>query len=267
MLHICFNNHLCSSLLEKCTYKLLLLFNNAFSAGDSAGGNLAAAVALKFTEDTMVAKNLPKLRFQVLIYPVVQMHDFLLPSSISNDLAMRGVLRRWSAPLCLACYMGYDIVTSYSYLAPQMSDNRHVSDGIKAKYGHLVDHSLLPEKYRNTSAKVSSSATFNATLFGMMASYMTDPYFSPITAPTGMLAKSPPAIIVSVEYDVIRDDALLYKHHLEKAGVRVKHYHLERGYHPMMILSPFSFLRHGSAVKTYEAMMSFVNEILAEEYN
>ncbi len=50
-------------------------------AGDSAGGNLAAAVSLRLRD----MKIEPQPKLQVLIYPVTQSVDFMLPSYITNQ--------------------------------------------------------------------------------------------------------------------------------------------------------------------------------------
>ena len=49
--------------------------------GDSAGGNLAAAVSLKLRDMNIQ----PQPKLQVLIYPVTQMVDFMLPSYVRNE--------------------------------------------------------------------------------------------------------------------------------------------------------------------------------------
>ena len=46
------------------------------SLGDSAGGNLAAAVSLRLRDEEMA----PPIKLQVLLYPVVQSINFNLPS-------------------------------------------------------------------------------------------------------------------------------------------------------------------------------------------
>ncbi|XP_046573124.1 arylacetamide deacetylase-like [Haliotis rubra] len=61
-------------------------------AGDSAGGNLAAAVALKLSE----LKDMPRLSFQWLIYPATQAFSFKTPSYISNEDAVPYFLQRES---------------------------------------------------------------------------------------------------------------------------------------------------------------------------
>ena len=50
-------------------------------AGDSAGGNLAAAVSLKMRDVYFT----PQPKLQVLLYPVTQCSDFNLPSYIANE--------------------------------------------------------------------------------------------------------------------------------------------------------------------------------------
>lgn len=50
-----------------------------YKTGDSAGGNLAAAVALKLSKEK---SDLPPLLFQVLHYPAMQAIDMRLPSYV-----------------------------------------------------------------------------------------------------------------------------------------------------------------------------------------
>ena len=49
--------------------------------GDSSGGTFAAAVALKLRDINIQ----PQPKLQVLLYPVTQMVDFMLPSYIRNE--------------------------------------------------------------------------------------------------------------------------------------------------------------------------------------
>ncbi|XP_012942363.1 arylacetamide deacetylase [Aplysia californica] len=70
-------------------------------AGDSAGGNLAAAVSLKLSKEK---SDLPPLIFQVLHVPALQAFNMRLPSFIDNDLP---VLRAFSMSIFYALYLGF----------------------------------------------------------------------------------------------------------------------------------------------------------------
>ena len=70
-----------------------------------------------------------------------------------------------------------------------------------------------------------------------LQSRFTDPYFSPLCAPT--LAGLPPAYLVSYDCDVLRDDAHLYARRLEAESTPVTHRHYRGGVvHTMMSSLP-----------------------------
>ncbi|NXB71090.1 AAAD deacetylase, partial [Donacobius atricapilla] len=85
-------------------------------AGDSAGGNLAAAVAQQLSEDPEVKT---KLKAQVLIYPALQALDLNLPSYRDNAekplLSRALMLRFWS-----------EYLTADPALREAMASNMHV---------------------------------------------------------------------------------------------------------------------------------------------
>jgi len=64
--------------------------------GESAGGNLAAAVALKLRDDEFQ----PAIKLQVLVYPMLQGLDFRLPSMIQNENSPG--LPRWKIPFAVS---------------------------------------------------------------------------------------------------------------------------------------------------------------------
>lgn len=116
--------------------------------GDSAGGNLAAAVAL--------AEIVP-LRFQMLIYPAV-------------DMSME---------------------------SPSISENANAPILTKSVMAWFVDH------YMNGDA---DRANIKA---------------SPMVASDELLAKMPPAIVITAQYDPLRDEGEAYGKRLVENGVSV----------------------------------------------
>ena len=117
-------------------------------AGDSAGGNLAAVMAVRAR-----ARNGPPIALQVLIYPVTD-SDFDLPSYADPENQL--LLTR---------------------------------DGMIWFWGHY-----LPEPSRRT-----------------------EPDASPLH--TGNLSGLPPAVVLTAEHDVLRDEGEAYAARLHEAGV------------------------------------------------
>jgi acetyl esterase len=120
-------------------------------AGDSAGGNLAAAVCLKARD-----KQGPSLAYQLLIYPV----------------------------------------TDYGWDKPSYLENAE---------GYLLQRETMRWFWGHYLASEAEGD---------------NPLVSPLRAPD--LSGLPPALIVTAEFDPLRDDGELYGQRLREAGVPVK---------------------------------------------
>lgn len=121
-------------------------------AGDSAGGNLAAAVTLMARDQRG-----PQIVLQVLIYPVTDYYDPGTPSYRENA-------------------QGY---------------------GLSRDDMIWFWHHYLHDEHERTH-----------------------PYAAPLRAPD--LRRLPPALILSAEYDPLRDEAELYAQRLQEAGVATR---------------------------------------------
>ncbi|NWI36999.1 AAAD deacetylase, partial [Picathartes gymnocephalus] len=188
-------------------------------AGDSAGGNLAAAVAQQLVEDPEVKT---KLKAQILLYPALQALDLNLPSY--QDNANKPILTR-----SLMVRFWSEYFTSDPALREAMASNRH----IPADSGHLFQFvnwsHWLPVEMRKAhtyGSPVPGGAELAQRYPGLL-----DPRASPLLASDARLRRLPPAYILTCEHDVLRDDGVMYAGRLRAAGVPVTHQHAQDAFH------------------------------------
>ncbi|XP_077981908.1 neutral cholesterol ester hydrolase 1-like [Glandiceps talaboti] len=211
---------------------------NVAVAGDSAGGNLAAAVALKLSKDY----NLPPLRFQALIYPALQAIDFTLPSYMSNEQATTGILagREQCAWFFSNYAMGNDSMTQVlldgrAYNRVKSSEKVHILD-------HM-DHENVPSMFQKTEHKPPPRKNETEDVPYKLFRVITSPSFAPLMAEDHELATVPPAYILTAGFDMLRDDGILYMQRLEENNVTVKWDHFHDGFHGMFMFGggPITF--------------------------
>ncbi|MBT9331459.1 alpha/beta hydrolase [Paracidobacterium acidisoli] len=128
-------------------------------SGDSAGGNLAAVVALRL-------RGRKKLRGQILLFPITDHYSSAYPSYEENA-------------------KGYGLER----------------DGMIWFWNHYLPH---PQEIHHPDA-------------------------SPLRAAD--LSGLPPALVVTGEYDVLRDEGVKYAERLKEAGVPVTHLHYDDMHH------------------------------------
>lgn len=210
-------------------------------AGDSAGGNLAAAVAQEISlDDTMSGK----FSVQALIYPVLQTLDFNTPSYLQNQhvpILYRSVMVNFWLQ-----YLGADLSLQSQWLANNHSSN--ITPELRAR----VDWTalLLPKHKKNYKPLIVEKSSQGAVkeVPGML-----DVRAAPLLAGPEVLAKCPRAYILTCEYDVLRDDGLMYARRLQDAGVTVTVDHYEEGFHGCLsfVKWPFEFDVGKRAIRGY----------------
>lgn len=197
-------------------------------AGDSAGGNLAAAVSLRLN-----SKKFPILPVaQVLIYPTLQFLELQLPAHLQNTVFIKMVAMCAHA----FAYLGLE-----EDLIPAVMANNHTTAATKAKYASVFDVSILPEKYQSSEyRKPVHEGT--PEVVRRVQDKVLDPFFSPLVAPDELIRGLPSAYILTAGLDGLRDDGFFYAHRLRKQGVDVEHVDYPAGYHPflMQIDGPFT---------------------------
>lgn len=235
-------------------------------AGDSAGGNLAAAVAQEVRTEAIFFINVcynvftyiscifsqislddtmsVKFSVQALIYPVLQALDFNTPSYLQNQhipvLYRTLMVRFWLQ------YLNADLS-----LQPQLMVNNHSSEIAPELRARLDWSVLLPPKYKNSYKPLTGGK--GAQGLAKEVPGLLDVRASPLLAGAEVLAKSPRSYILTCEHDVLRDDGLMYARRLQDAGVTVTSDHYEDGFHGAIsfITWPFEFEIGKRAIRGY----------------
>nr|XP_048308588.1 neutral cholesterol ester hydrolase 1 [Myodes glareolus] len=197
-------------------------------SGDSAGGNLAAALGQQFTSVDSL-KN--KLKLQALIYPVLQALDFNTPSyqqNMNTPILPRHIMVKYWVDYFKG---NYDFVQA-------MIVNNHTSLDVEkatALRARLNWTSLLPPSIRKNYKPVVQP-TGDARITQEIPQLL-DVASSPLVADQEVLQRLPKTYILTCEYDVLRDDGIMYAKRLESAGVNVTWDHFEDGFHGCMIFT------------------------------
>ncbi|NXN08960.1 AAAD deacetylase, partial [Indicator maculatus] len=197
--------------------------NRVCVSGDSAGGNLAAAVAQQLPEDPEVKT---KLKLQALLYPALQTLDLNSPSYEENKddplLPKALMVRFWS-----------EYFTRDTSLREAMASNRHVP----AHAAHLLQlvnwSSLLPAEMRQGHPYPTPS--FGSPRLAEQYPGFLEVRAAPLLASDAQLRRLPLTYLLTCGHDVLRDDGLMYAARLRAAGVPLAHQHFQEAFHGALI--------------------------------
>ncbi|KFO04184.1 Arylacetamide deacetylase [Balearica regulorum gibbericeps] len=197
-------------------------------AGDSAGGNLAAAVAQQLLEDSEVKT---KLKVQALIYPALQALDLNLPSYRQNE-------NKPILPKLLMVKFWSEYFTSDLSLREAMASNRHVPLESSHLFQFVNWSNLLPEELKKDH--VYTSPTYGSPELARKYPGFLDLRAAPLLASDAQLRGLPLTYLLTCEHDVLRDDGVMYARRLQAAGVPIVHDHAKDAFHGVMmfVLSP-----------------------------
>ncbi|KAM4872888.1 arylacetamide deacetylase-like 4 family member 1 [Thomomys bottae] len=193
-------------------------------SGDSIGGSAVAFV----TQALVGRTDIPKLRAQILIYPVVQGINFQLPSFQKN----RNVpfLTRDFMMLCVCQYLRID-----SSWKDALLKGACIPAHIWEKYKKWLSSDNLPERFKHKEYQPETHAPFNEAAY-LESRHIFEVNNAPILADDQIISQLPEALVVTCEWDILRDDGLLYKKRLEDQGVPVTWFHAEDGFHGCTLL-------------------------------
>ncbi|KAK6040947.1 hydrolase, alpha/beta domain protein [Cooperia oncophora] len=202
-------------------------------AGDSAGGNLAAVVTQR-----LARRNENFIKCQVLIYPVVHVFAFQLPSYLAyyekrvkekkkcknsryngTSLLNPRAMARW-----ILLYLG---LPAHKRNVELLTANQHISEKLASSSAirALVGHSVVPKVPLSNSKELSQE---DEILLRTFSTKGTDPDVSPLL---GIRKDLPPALVLTAEYDVLRDEGIQYAKKLEEEGVPCEWKHYKSAYH------------------------------------
>ncbi len=193
-----------------------------FILGDSAGANLASSVAMWLRDQGHSSR----FAFQVVMYPFLQGLDLNLPSHVQNEKYVFDGLRRSGLAECILCYLGL----SLDYIK-YIATNNHTSVHFRNKYKRHIDWTMVPKKHvEDTYQRPELSE--NSQVAKLLEDGLSNPYNFPLMADS--LADLPPAFVMTVEYDPLRDDGIIYAKRLEQDKVEVVHKNYKAGWHGMV---------------------------------
>ncbi|KAK2164042.1 hypothetical protein LSH36_70g07012 [Paralvinella palmiformis] len=183
------------------------------NVGIDAGANMAVAVALKLRD---VAHYPANPEYQILINPVLQPIDLMTPSYLQNKhdalLPRSLVANAW-----LWYGFGTEARDNYSWA---MQQNMHTSASAKqSAMSRYLDHALIPRKFLHQTYSQGRVDFGDQAIWDELKTVLTDPYFAPLLSDD--LRELPSCYMVLSQYDVTRDDGLMYAKRLEKAKVDV----------------------------------------------
>ncbi|EHB15221.1 Arylacetamide deacetylase [Heterocephalus glaber] len=196
-------------------------------SGDSAGGNLAAAVTQQQLQDPDVKI---KVKMQSLIYPALQAFDLDSPSyreyshmpTLSKSLLVR---------------LMSEYITTDRSLERAMLSNQHVSAESSHLFKFVNWSSLLPERFRK--GHIYNNPIYGSSELSQKYPGILDVRAAPLLADDSKLRGLPLTFVLTCQCDVLRDDGLMYVTRLRNAGVQVTHKHIEDGFHGAFALLEF----------------------------
>ncbi|NWI98658.1 ADCL4 protein, partial [Crypturellus undulatus] len=218
-------------------------------AGDSCGANFATVIC----QLLLNKKDLPKVRAQVLFYPGLQGLDFQLPAYQQNA----------SVPILfrkLVIYLCFRYLNKKPSYLDDIIQNRHVPESMKLKYKKWVSADNIPDEFKIRGYKPQKNSSYKPEVYETIKEVFAMT-FSPLLAEDCILCQLPESYIVTCEFDVLRDDGLLYKKRLEENGVQVTWYHSESGFHGLLCFFGYGIFSFLSAKKIMDNTVKYINSL------
>ncbi|NXG19576.1 ADCL4 protein, partial [Grallaria varia] len=218
-------------------------------SGDSCGANFATVICHILLNN----QDLPKVRAQVLLYPGLQGLDFQLPSYQQNA----------SVPMLfqkLVIYFCFRYLNKEPTVLEDVLQNCHVPESMRHKYKKWVSADLIPDEFKVRGYVPPKPTPYKPKVHEAVKEILALT-FSPLLAEDSIICQLPEAYIVTCEFDVLRDDGLLYKKRLEDNGVRVTWYHSHSGFHGILAFFGYGIFSFLSGKKIVDSVVNYINSL------
>lgn len=218
------------------------------TCGDSVGGTAATV-----TSQMLVHRpDLPRIKAQILIYPLLQLIDFGSPSYQQN----RNIpLLSWDlAFYCFCCHL--DVNISWKSV---VKNGMHLPPDVWEKYRKWLGAENIPERFKNRGYKSIPWGPVNNDAYQEIKRSL-NYTCSPLISEDSIVSQLPETCIVSCEYDLLRDHSLLYKKRLEDLGVPVTWHHMEDGFHGVLSALDYGLLSFPCASRIMDLIIQFIRK-------
>lgn len=234
-------------MLERGEKELNADVNRLVVAGDSAGGDAAIVVSMRLAQAKL---RMPKL--QVLVYPWVQKFFLRLPSSLRY--AQTSVFRSSKSKLNKYgnWYLG---VTNMTDELSRVYQNDELfglieTDSERKFIIDCLDVNKIPDKFKLDKSFYETHTRFvfpervpddsvlrtDPQLASKLKKLLL-PEVSPLLASKDLLARLPKTYMIALEWDSLKDDALLFAQRLKEAGVNTHVEFYTDAFHGMAIMT------------------------------
>lgn len=219
--------------------------------GDSSGANLAAALCQRLAKKRDGHLSSPCA--QVLIYPILQMADFSLPSYQQNHAVP--ILFRGRAAFYYLQYLNGDVSVCQDIL-----EGSHIPEDLRLQYGRWLSPELLPPEFLARGYGQVEPLPYDGEVYHIIRGGL-DPEVSPLLGEDQVVRRTPPAFVLTCEYDVVRDDGLLYRRRLEDLGVGVSWHHVPDGFHGVLSFYNRGWLSFSTARLVLDSVVRYIETL------